>query len=191
VIYTHDESSVQRPETASSSSGSNMEAIGTTAALAQLLGFSIQVSKAARSLVQSFLNAPKELVELTSKLDLLHSHIKQLHSLGNELSGSDLLTLLPPEYQTMLLMGIQTNFHMLQMIQSLCNSRLGKSQRIATRLRWATLDKKKAGRILGKVTKAESELNIVLAILGVPVLPSLFHFTLSPPIPLPSYPPPF
>jgi hypothetical protein len=122
-----------------------MEAIGTTAALAQLLGLSIQVSKAAKGLVQSFLNAPKELVQLTIKLDLLDSHIKQLHSLGNELSASDLLMLLPPEHQKMLLKGLQTNFHTLQMIQSLCNSHLGKSQTVATRLRWAMLDKKKAG----------------------------------------------
>lgn len=148
-----------------------MEAIGTTAALAQLLGLSIQVGEVAKNLVQSFLNAPKELVQLNTKLGILHSHIKQLHSLGNELSASALIMLFPPEHQTMLSTSLQTNLHMLHKIQSLCKSRTGKSQTITTRLRWAMLDKKKASRILGNVTKAESDLKTVLAIIGALVLP--------------------
>jgi hypothetical protein len=157
-----------------------MEAIGTVSVLTELLGLSIKVSGAAKSLVKSFLNAPKELVQLTIKLDHLHSRIEQLHNLGEELPASDSFMLLPPEHQTMLSTSLETNFQALQMIQSLCNSRSGKSQTVVTRLRWTMLDKKKASRILGKVAKAESELNTVLAILGVYDSPIFVSHCLGP-----------
>ncbi|KAI1140197.1 hypothetical protein F5Y05DRAFT_377519 [Hypoxylon sp. FL0543] len=142
-----------------------MEALGTAAAFAQLLGLSIKTSKAAKSLVQSFANAPDELTRLAEKLDHLHARIEQLHRLGEELPATGLLMLLPAEHQTILSSGLQTNFEALQLVQSLCSARSGTSQTVRVRLRWATLDKRRADQILGRVTTAESQLNIILAIL--------------------------
>jgi hypothetical protein len=144
-----------------------MEAIGTAAAITQLLDLSIKVSKAAKSVGQSFLDAPGELDRLTLKLDLLHSRIEQLCDLSKGLPVSDSFLLLPLEHQTIISTNLQTNLQALQLIQSLCNHHSGKAKTVATRLRWAMLDKKRADRILENVTKAESQLNIVLAILGV------------------------
>ncbi|KAI1781525.1 hypothetical protein F4818DRAFT_399233 [Hypoxylon cercidicola] len=155
-----------------------MEAIGTASALAHLLGLSIKTSKAAKSLVQSFLNAPEELVQLATKLDQLRSRIEQLHRLAEELPVSDSLVLLPPEHQTILSSGLQSNLEALQAIRSLCYTRSGTSQTVQARLRWATLDKKRTDQILGRVVKAESQLNIVLSILGIR-LASLNHMSLQ------------
>ncbi|KAI0836756.1 hypothetical protein F5Y06DRAFT_273291 [Hypoxylon sp. FL0890] len=143
-----------------------MEAIGTASALAELLGLSIKTSKAAKSLVQSFMNAPDELVRLAEKIDHLHLRIEQLHHLGEELPVSDSLVLLPPEHQTILSSGLQNNLDALQMVQSLCSARSGTSQTVRARLRWAALDKRRAEQILGKVATTESQLNSLLAILG-------------------------
>lgn len=144
-----------------------MEVIGTASALAHLLELSIKASKAAKSLVQSFLNAPEELVQLATKLDHLRSRIEQLHRLEEELPVSNSLVLLPPEHQTILSSGLQTNLDALQAIRSLCYTRSGASQTVQARLRWATLDKKRTDQILGRVAKAESQLNTVLVILGM------------------------
>lgn len=144
-----------------------MEVVGGAAALAELLGVSVKVCKAAKSLVRSFLNAPEELLHLTSKLDRLYLSIKQLHSLGEELPESASFVLLPPEHQTTLSGTLQANFEAIQTIQDLCDSHSGKARTVEKRLRWATFDKKKAGRILRKVAKAESDLNTVLTILGL------------------------
>jgi hypothetical protein len=144
-----------------------MEPISTTAAVVQLLGLSIKVSKAAKSLGQSFLDAPKELVQLKVNLDLLHSRIEQLHDLSEGLPASDSTLLLPTEHHTMIATSLQTSFQALQKIQSLCNVRSGKSRTVTSRLQWAMVDKKKVDRIQKTVAKTETELNIVLAILGV------------------------
>lgn len=74
-----------------------MEAIGATAAIADLLGLSIKASKAAKSLVQSIIHAPEELVELIAKLDRLHSRIRLLQNLSEVLSVSDSTILFPHE----------------------------------------------------------------------------------------------
>ncbi|KAI4865861.1 hypothetical protein F4820DRAFT_457939 [Hypoxylon rubiginosum] len=155
-----------------------MEVIGTASALAHLLELSIKASKAAKSLVQSFLNAPEELVQLATKLDHLRSRIEQLHRLEEELPVSNSLVLLPPEHQTILSSGLQTNLDALQAIRSLCYTRSGASQTVQARLRWATLDKKRTDQILGRVAKAESQLNTVLVILGIR-LTSLNHMSLQ------------
>ncbi len=144
-----------------------MEAVGTAAAVTELLSLSIKVSKAAKSLVESFANAPDELVHLATKLTHIQSRIEQLHKLDQELSVADSAVLLPSEHQTVLSTGLQTNLVALQAVQSLCNARLGNSETIGTRWRWAMLDKKKASRILEKITKAESDLSVMLTILGV------------------------
>ncbi|RYC63527.1 hypothetical protein CHU98_g2689 [Xylaria longipes] len=144
-----------------------MEAVGTAAAVTELLSLSIKVSKAAKGLVESFVNAPDELVQLATKLAHIQSRIEQLHLLNQELSAANSAVLLPSEHQTVLSAGLKTNLEALQAVQSLCNARLGKSETIRTRWRWAMLDKKKAGRILEKITKAESDLSVMLAILGV------------------------
>ncbi|KAI1350763.1 hypothetical protein F5Y01DRAFT_284810 [Xylaria sp. FL0043] len=144
-----------------------MEAVGTAAALTELLSLSIKVSKAAKGLVESFINAPEELIQLVAKLGHLQSRIEQLHGLSEDLSAANLAVLLTPELHTVLSAGLQTNFHALQTVESLCNARSGKPQTVGTRWRWAMFDKKKAARILEKIAKAESELSVMLAILGV------------------------
>ncbi|KAI0433911.1 hypothetical protein F5Y09DRAFT_297835 [Xylaria sp. FL1042] len=144
-----------------------MEAVGTAAALTELLSLSVKVSKAAKGLVGSFINAPEELVQLVTKLGHLQSRIEQLHGLSQDLNAADLAVLLTPEHQTVLSAGLQANFQALQIVQSLCNARSGKPQSVGARWRWAMFDKKKASRILENIAKAESDLSVMLAILGV------------------------
>ena len=48
-----------------------LEIVGATAAIAQLLKLAIDIGNQARQLVQSFVHAPKELAELSAKIDRL------------------------------------------------------------------------------------------------------------------------
>ncbi|KAI6090777.1 hypothetical protein F4821DRAFT_227843 [Hypoxylon rubiginosum] len=142
-----------------------MEAIGATAAIADLLGLSIKASKAAKSLVQSIIHAPEELVELIAKLDRLHSRIRLLQNLSEVLSVSDSTILFPHEYNTLFSVGLQLNFETLEKIKSLWDPPTGTERHVRKRLRWAALDKKKAAHILQNIKEAESELGFMLNII--------------------------
>ncbi|XXH03477.1 hypothetical protein Hte_009882 [Hypoxylon texense] len=142
-----------------------MEAVGATAAIADLLGLSIKASKAAKSLVQSVIHAPEELVELMAKLDRLHSRIDLLQSLSKDLSVSDSTILFPPEYNTLFSVGLQLNYDTLKKIKSVLDPPTETERQIRKRLKWAALDKKRATHILRSIKEAESELGFMLNIL--------------------------
>lgn len=160
-----------------------MEVLGTVAATADLIGLSIRASKAAKDVVKSFINAPSELVELETKLDRLRASIQQVHSLTEGLcptsASSGLLSntglFLPPEHREILSQGLQTSLGALQKIKSLCDAKQavtggkkpGSREDVKRRIRWATLDKRKASRILKEVELAEAKLNHILTVLGV------------------------
>ncbi|KAI3328843.1 hypothetical protein F4824DRAFT_516905 [Ustulina deusta] len=134
-----------------------MEAFGTAAAVTELLSLSIKVSKAAKSLVESFANAPDELVQLATKLTHIQLRIQQLYMLDQELSVADSAVLLPSEHQTVLSTGLQTNLEALQAVQSLCNARLGNSETIGTR-RLTSLNQISLGALNASHSLLHSEL---------------------------------
>ncbi|KAI0383313.1 hypothetical protein F5Y04DRAFT_32608 [Hypomontagnella monticulosa] len=142
-----------------------MEAVGATAAIAELLGLTIKASKAGNDLVQSAIHAPAELVELTKKLDRLHSRINSLQKLIKELSIPESAVFFPPEYKELFSIGLQMNYEALENIKSLSDPPTGTERHIRKRLRWAGLDKKRATRMLKNIKEAETELDLMLTIL--------------------------
>lgn len=144
-----------------------MEAVGAAAAIAELSGLSLKAGKAAKNLVQSFRNAPAEIIDLHSKLERLHALIQQIDMLCAEIPGTDSHMLLPSEHRMLLSFSLQKTLDSLTNIKSTCGTQAEGSSGLRDRLRWATLDKKKAQRFLQDVRLAESELDIMLQILAV------------------------
>lgn len=184
-----------------------MEVLGAVAATTELLGLTIKASKAAKSLVHSFRNAPTELIDLEAKLSLLRSSLEQMQSLSEDLaststpprtSGSHPTTsiLLPSQHREMLQIGLKTSLEALQRLKSLRDAGEGDNMELEKRpaslrdvrhrTRWAVLDKRKAARILQDVALAQSEIDPMLSILSVYVMATGGRSLLT--IPLPAGP---
>lgn len=146
-----------------------MEAVGAAAAIAELSGLSLKAGKVAKSLVHSFRNAPAEIIELNIKLERLHVLIQQLDMLCAELpGGTDSHVLLPSEHRQLLSVTLQKTLGSLTNIKGACGGPQVEegSMSLRDRLRWATLDKKKAQRFLQDVRVAESDMDTNLQILA-------------------------
>lgn len=144
-----------------------MEAVGAAAALAQLAGLSLQAGKAARSLTKSLLDAPAEITSLVSKVERLRILVAELDSLRTQLPETDGRVLLPLEHRAFLSLGLQKTLDSLGCIKSICDDQGDRSHGVRNRLRWASLDKKKAQRLLQEARAAESELDFPLQILSL------------------------
>lgn len=180
-----------------------MEILGAVSASADLLKLSIKASKAAKGLVQSFLAAPTELVELATELERLQGKFEQMQGLCNGIttaptspSSSEAFptadTLLPPNHRQALYMALQKSLEALQKIQRLCNrehvegihGNTGKMpaslQDVRHRIQWATINKRKASYILEDVKLAQGGVVDVLHILSMYVInPDWRFFFLS------------
>jgi hypothetical protein len=157
-----------------------METLGAVSATADLLKLSIKASKPAKGLVQFFVRAPKQLVELGTELERLRAKVEQIQNLCDSIDGiapaptslsgpesfSFADTLLPPHHRYPLHMALQKSLEALQNTQKLCNGQrlenlhwnIGKTratlQDSRYRLQWAAINKRKASRILEDVKLA-------------------------------------
>lgn len=144
-----------------------MEAVGAASAIADLAGLAMKASIAAKHVVQSFINAPTELVHLSSKVDRMRALIDQIDEMNKSLPITDNSVLLTLEHEEMLFLGFRKNFETLGRIQSLCGLSEADSRRAKVRFHWAVFDKKKATRILKESRILEMDLDIPLHILGM------------------------
>lgn len=177
-----------------------MEILGAVSASADLLKLSIKASKAAKGLVQSFLAAPTELVELATELERLQAKLEQVQGLYDGIataptspcsSGSfpTADTLLPPKHRQALCMALQKSLEALQNIQRLCNrehvegihGNVGKMpaslQDVRHRIQWAAMNKRKAANILEDVKLAQGGVVDVLRILSMYVINADWRFS--------------
>jgi hypothetical protein len=144
-----------------------MEVVGGVASIVELSTLSLKIAEASRNLVQSFRNAPTEVMQLNSKLERLHTIIKQIDLLLVELPETESQMLIPPEHHTLLASSLQRALASLTSIVSECDHQDGRPQNLRGRLRWATVGKKKAERFLQDARLAELELDVFLQILTV------------------------
>ncbi|KAF4483713.1 hypothetical protein CGGC5_v007223 [Colletotrichum fructicola Nara gc5] len=143
-----------------------MEALGAAAAIAQFVKLSFEASELARSVVSSFRHAPAEILELETKLQRLHCLLTQVASMCDELPEAQTrLPLLPNHHIGVLSMGMQSILDSLMRLKSVVIVPVGGSYSVGDRLRWATLDKKKARNLLQEAQMANDELSIMLQIL--------------------------
>ncbi|KAI0152851.1 hypothetical protein GGR57DRAFT_469268 [Xylariaceae sp. FL1272] len=156
-----------------------MEAVGLASAITELSGLTVRCSRAAKDLVQSAIHAPAELVDLTARLERLQCRIQMLQSLGKELSVSDTTDIFPPEYTALFSVGLQMNYNILINIQSVLDPPTEAERELRKRLKWATVDKRKVTRILADIKEAETELDLMLNILGTR-LASMSQSSLAP-----------
>lgn len=155
-----------------------MKAVGGTSAIADLAGLAIKTSVAAKHVVQSFVNAPKEVANLSCKCDRLRSLIEQIHSMSREMSAADATNLLLPGEPELLSFGLEQSFATLQRIFNLYSYRQQQERGpggkpyskntttlFGSRLNWALLEKRKPASILQSAKTVEEELESFVTIL--------------------------
>ncbi|TPX09083.1 uncharacterized protein E0L32_001655 [Thyridium curvatum] len=156
-----------------------MEVVGGVAAVTELLSLSIRLSRAAKNLTQSFRNSPNELLELSSKIDLLFSRLHQYENLYSELSAADSSALLLDEHHTIFLGQLQSQLLRLQSLKAANEAQLQDTPKVKDRLLWATLNKTKADRVIREIKEAVAGVDNMLNILGLPAIVQAFKRGLS------------
>ncbi|KAM0436679.1 hypothetical protein ACHAPT_002388 [Fusarium lateritium] len=142
-----------------------LEIVGATAAIAQLLKFAIDIGDQARQLVQSFAHAPKELAELSAKIDRLGLLLHHANELDKDLASADASDLIPAAHNNLLYSCLGVSLAALEKVQMLHDD--GKQSHAVQRLRWAAVDNRKAQKVLKDVKESEVALDTVMSILSV------------------------
>jgi hypothetical protein len=142
--------------------------VGAVASVGQLLDQSAKAAASARKIVQSIINAPAEVAQLGAKLDRLRLLLAQIQEFVQEgSSAKDCDAFFPTSYREMLYNCLKSNADALQAIHSLKSLEDAKSLGVKKRVRWATIDKRKAAAIQANIKDAEIELDAAISILGV------------------------
>ncbi|RSL64470.1 hypothetical protein CEP54_004727 [Fusarium duplospermum] len=142
-----------------------LEIVGATAAIGQLLKLAIDIGNEARKLAQSFVNAPKELAELSAKIDRLGLLLHHANELDKDLASANASDLIPDAHNSLLYSCLGVSLAALEKVRMLHGD--GGQSSASHRLRWAAIDKRKAQKVLKDVTESEAALDTVLSILSV------------------------
>ncbi|RMJ15394.1 hypothetical protein CDV36_004920 [Fusarium kuroshium] len=142
-----------------------LEIVGATAAIAQLLKLAVDIGDQARQLVQSFVNAPTELAELSAKIDRLGLLLHHANELDKDLANANASDLIPDAHNSLLYSCLGVSLAALEKVRMLHGD--GGQSSASHRLRWAAIDKRRAQKVLKDVKESESALDIVLSILSV------------------------
>ncbi|KAJ3469387.1 hypothetical protein MRS44_003452 [Fusarium solani] len=142
-----------------------LEIVGAAAAIAQLLKLTIDIGNQARKLVQSSINAPKELAELNAKIDRLSLLLHHANELNKDLADANASDLIPEAHSSLLYSCLGVSLAALERARMLHGD--GGPSSAPHRLRWAAIDKRKTQKVLKDVKESEAALDIVLNILGV------------------------
>ncbi|RSL80414.1 hypothetical protein CEP51_006584 [Fusarium floridanum] len=142
-----------------------LEIIGATAAIAQLLKLAVDIGDQARQLVQSFVNAPTELAELSAKIDRLGLLLHHANELDKDLANANASDLIPDAHNSLLYSCLRVSLAALEKVRMLRGD--GGQSSTSHRLRWAAVDKRRAQKVLKDVKESEAALDIVFSILSV------------------------
>lgn len=143
--------------------------IGATAALAQLIELCIKSGNQAHRLVKSFINAPKELAQLSKKLDHLRLLLQHVQDLHKDLADAQAEYLLPDAHKDLIHGCLQVNVVALENLQALQNAQnpTTNSSNVKNSLRWAAIDKRKSHAIIEELKASETSLDVILSLLSV------------------------
>jgi hypothetical protein len=133
--------------------------VGAAASITQLLALCVKSAKAAKELWESYIDAPDELRQLTRKMDFLKFLLEQIEAFGGHLATESLDHLLPAAHRTIIVAALEGRAAQLERLKSMQRDH----RAFRSRIRWALLDKSKAGQILRAVTDTEQSLNTCLA----------------------------
>ncbi len=138
------------------------EIVGAIVAIAQLIGLCMKCEEQARSLLGSVINAPKELQQLNEKLLRLRLLLQNINDLSEDLENSSAGQLISNAHIGLVYGCLQSSMMTLDRLKALHGD-----ISVRQRLRWATLDKKKAKVILKELKESEEELNMALHVVGM------------------------
>lgn len=145
------------------------EVIGATAALAQLIQLCIKSGNQAHRLVESFINAPKELAQLSRKLDQLRLLLQHIQDLHRDLTNAHAEYLLPDTHKDLIHGCLEVNVVALENLQTLQNAQKPTSNysNVKNSFRWAAIEKRKSHAIIEELKGSETSLDVVLSLLSV------------------------
>lgn len=146
-----------------------LEVVGAAAALAQFIGLCVKSEELARSLVIAFVNAPKELEDLKTKLRRLRFDLQHIQALGTDLTEAGASHLFPDAHAGLITSCLESCVSALEELKIIRNENVSASTHLSAkqRLRWAALDKRKAKAILDLFKESEAELGRALNVLNV------------------------
>ncbi|KAK3292913.1 uncharacterized protein B0H64DRAFT_203125 [Chaetomium fimeti] len=134
--------------------------IGAAASIVQLLALCAKSAKAAKELWESYTDAPEELRQLAGKMEFLKFLLQQIEAFGGHLATENLDHLLPAVHRTIIMAALEGRAAQLERLRSLQRDH----HTFRSRMRWAVLDKSKAGKVLKAVTDLEHGLSTCLVI---------------------------
>ncbi|KDN59776.1 hypothetical protein CSUB01_12156 [Colletotrichum sublineola] len=137
-----------------------MEAIGATAAIIQLLEVCTKCGSVATEVIRAYHDAPRELSDLVSKMDIIRFRIQQL---TNTQSGSlDIEAFLPDLISDYFIALLETQYQALLDIKRDTISASGSIR--ATQFRWATIDRRKAQRVTKELKGINKTMDSVISL---------------------------
>ncbi|KAK6208566.1 hypothetical protein QIS74_12084 [Colletotrichum tabaci] len=144
---------------------SGFEALGATAAVAQLSELCIKCGQTTVRIICSYRGAPKEIIELAQKVDRLKFRIGQVQKIGDDLSDLDLDDVFPEIHRVILLEQLETHHNALLEIEGLATGVGGQTR--GKKLQWAFVDKRKTTRIMQDLADINQTLDQFLEIIPI------------------------
>lgn len=138
--------------------------LGAAASIGQLLDLADKTAKSAWSLARSIANAPTEVTKLAEKLERFKMLVEQTQKQRQDVNFVNLDELFPTVYRNILYNLLESNATALESLKSLHPSNPATPMTTKGRVRWATIDKRKAKAILADMKDAESSLDTALSI---------------------------
>lgn len=135
-----------------------MEVLGATAATAQLLSLCAKCGRAAAHITRSYSDAPKEIEDLSYKAELLQLRIQQLGDRCDGESGANTGETFLPSAQSSRFLDLLKSQHE-ALTEILDGNGSGRELGKSSRARWATIDRLKVRRVMGKVAEINGSLD--------------------------------
>ncbi|GAW17428.1 hypothetical protein ANO14919_068850 [Xylariales sp. No.14919] len=142
--------------------------VGAAASVGQLVDLADKAATSAWHLTQSIIRAPEEVAKLAEKLQRFKLLIEQTQH--QTLDAPSIDELFPSSYRDVLYKLLESNVKALENLESVQHVPSISSINVRERVRWATVDKKRARGLLADIRDAESSLDTALSMVTMRIV---------------------
>ncbi|RWA09416.1 hypothetical protein EKO27_g5689 [Xylaria grammica] len=142
--------------------------VGAAASVGQLVDLADKAATSAWNLTQSIIRAPEEVAKLAEKLQRFKLLIEQTQH--QTLDAPSIDELFPSSYRDVLYKLLESNVKALENLESVQHVPSISSINVRERVRWATVDRKRARDLLADIRDAESSLDTALSMVTMRIV---------------------
>ncbi|KAI0413478.1 hypothetical protein F5X98DRAFT_378725 [Xylaria grammica] len=142
--------------------------VGAAASVGQPVDLADKAATSAWNLTQSIIRAPEEVAKLAEKLQRFKLLIEQTQH--QTLDAPSIDELFPSSYRDVLYKLLESNVKALENLESVQHVPSISSINVRERVRWATVDKKRARDLLADIRDAESSLDTALSMVTMRIV---------------------